>query len=264
MAASTHALIDAFAAGSFPFPLPPTSPAYDQAPLGHRTAMIRRRDDIPKEDMPPRRRFEFTAPPPGCDVAESFTPTAARAPRSQYDFVDTVEAGQGLIRSPSHDAWTIARATDEAEDVGYVRALHASERRMMTSIKEINLRTNHKSLQHILDQKELNMMQRHWLELPSDCDCDIRYHPGKANVMADALSRKEWSRPLRVRALVMTIGLNLLKEILEAQTEALKPENLNDKDVGGMLRKDLPKEKLEPHADETLCLNNRSCIGSLT
>nr|GEV15916.1 putative reverse transcriptase domain-containing protein [Tanacetum cinerariifolium] len=69
---------------------------------------------------------------------------------------------------------------------------------------------------------------------------------------------KEWSRPLRVRALVMTIGLNLPKKILEAQTEALKPENLSAKDVGGFLRKDLPKEKLEPRADGTLCLNNRS------
>ncbi|GJX47175.1 putative reverse transcriptase domain-containing protein [Tanacetum coccineum] len=62
--------------------------------------------------------------------------------------------------------------------------------------------TDHKSLQHILDQKELNMRQRRWLELLSDYDCEIRYHPGKANVVADALSRKERSKPLRVRALL--------------------------------------------------------------
>ncbi|GKF29021.1 putative reverse transcriptase domain-containing protein [Tanacetum coccineum] len=80
--------------------------------------------------------------------------------------------------------------------------------------------TDHKSLQHILNQKELNMRQRHWLELLSDYDCEIRYHPGKANVVADALSRKERSKPLRVRALVMTISLNLPKQILNAQTEA--------------------------------------------
>ncbi|GJR01736.1 putative reverse transcriptase domain-containing protein [Tanacetum coccineum] len=92
--------------------------------------------------------------------------------------------------------------------------------------------TDHKSLQHILDQKELNMRQRRWLELLSDYDCDIRYHSGKANVVADVLSRKERSKPLRVRALVMTIGLNLPKQILEAQTEALKPENLTAEDVG--------------------------------
>nr|GEV33846.1 reverse transcriptase domain-containing protein [Tanacetum cinerariifolium] len=85
--------------------------------------------------------------------------------------------------------------------------------------------TDHKSLQHILDKKELNTRQRRWLELLSDCDCDIRYHPRKANVVADALSKKEWYRPLRVRGLVMIMGLNLPKEILEAQTEALKPEN---------------------------------------
>ncbi|GJZ23261.1 putative reverse transcriptase domain-containing protein, partial [Tanacetum coccineum] len=126
--------------------------------------------------------------------------------------------------------------------------------------------TDHKSLQHILDQKELNMRQRRWLELLSDYDCDIRYHPGKANVVADALSRKERIEPLRVRALVMTIGLDLPKRILEAQIEALKPENLENEDVGGMIRKDIPKEKLEPRVDGTLCLNGRSwlpCYGDL-
>nr|GEX03660.1 hypothetical protein [Tanacetum cinerariifolium] len=77
------------------------------------------------------------------------------------------------------------------------------------------------------------LMQREKLELLGDYDCDIRYHSGKANVVAYALSHKERDKPLRVRALFMTISLNLPKQILEAQIEALKPENLKKEDVGG-------------------------------
>ncbi|GKC21489.1 putative reverse transcriptase domain-containing protein [Tanacetum coccineum] len=90
-------------------------------------------------------------------------------------------------------------------------------------IHEKNYTTHDLKLEvHILDQKELNIRQRRWLELLSDYDCEIRYHPGKANVMVDALSRKERIKKLRVRALVMTIGLNLPKKILNAQAEAKK------------------------------------------
>ncbi|GJS90878.1 putative nucleotidyltransferase, ribonuclease H [Tanacetum coccineum] len=132
--------------------------------------------------------------------------------------------------------------------------------------------TGHKSLQHILNHKELNMRQRCWLELLSDYDCEIRYHLGKANVVADALSRKERDQPLRVRALVMTIGLNLPKQILNAQTEARKPESIKNEDVGGMLVENaknpeaIRTKKLEPRTDGTLCLNGRSwlpCYGDL-
>ncbi|GKB44473.1 putative reverse transcriptase domain-containing protein [Tanacetum coccineum] len=120
--------------------------------------------------------------------------------------------------------------------------------------------TDHKSMQHILDQKELNMRQRRWLELLSDYNCEIRYHPGKTNMVADALSRKERSKPLRVRALVMTIWLNLPKQILSAQSEAKKEENFINEDLHGMIN------KLERRADGTLCLNKRSwilCFGEL-
>ncbi|GJS10695.1 putative reverse transcriptase domain-containing protein [Tanacetum coccineum] len=93
--------------------------------------------------------------------------------------------------------------------------------------------TDHKSLQHILDQKELNMRQRRWLELFSDYDSDIRYHPGKANVV----------------------------------TEAQKPENIKSEDVGGMLIENakfpeaIRTEKLEPRTDGTQA--SMAVVGSL-
>ncbi|GKD35977.1 hypothetical protein Tco_1251486, partial [Tanacetum coccineum] len=170
MAASTQALIDAFSAESPPFPLPPTNPAYDQAPLGYRAAMIRMRDVILEEDMPHWKRFVLTAPPPRCDVAESSAPATARPPRGQCNFVNTVEARQGFIRRPGHDARTIARVADKARDVGYVRALQAFEHRMMTSIEEVNLRVSYQAQVHRRESEDF-YTQLH--DAQTDCR-DIR------------------------------------------------------------------------------------------
>nr|GEU31066.1 putative reverse transcriptase domain-containing protein [Tanacetum cinerariifolium] len=78
---------------------------------------------------------------------------------------------------------------------------------------------DHKSLQHIFNQKDLNMRQKRWIELFSDYECEIRYHPGKANVVADALSRKERVKPRRVRAMAMTIQSGVKEMILAAQRD---------------------------------------------
>ncbi|GJY63981.1 reverse transcriptase domain-containing protein [Tanacetum coccineum] len=82
--------------------------------------------------------------------------------------------------------------------------------------------TDHKSLQYIFDQKDLNMRQRRWIKLLSDYECEIKYHPGKANMVVDALSRKERLKPRRVRAMSITIHSGLKTKILEAQSEASK------------------------------------------
>nr|GEX70096.1 putative reverse transcriptase domain-containing protein [Tanacetum cinerariifolium] len=74
------------------------------------------------------------------------------------------------------------------------------------------------------------LMQREKLELLSDYDCKIRYHSGKENVVENALSRKERIKPIILRALVMTIGLELPKQILNSYTEAQKPENIKNED----------------------------------
>ncbi|GJY43050.1 putative reverse transcriptase domain-containing protein, partial [Tanacetum coccineum] len=111
--------------------------------------------------------------------------------------------------------------------------------------------TDHKSLQHILDQKELNMRQCRWLELLTNYDCEICYHPRKANVVADALSR---IKPLRVRSLVMTIHPKLPSQILKAQTKALKEENIKAENLRGM------DKAFEIRPDGTRCIKNRSWL----
>ncbi|KAI3797626.1 hypothetical protein L1987_32886 [Smallanthus sonchifolius] len=114
--------------------------------------------------------------------------------------------------------------------------------------------TDHKSLQHIFDQKELNMRERRWVELLNDYDCEIRYHPGKANVVADALSRKERVKPIRVRALGMIVQTSLKAQILEAQQEIVQMGDLKNELLWGA------EKHLESKPDKILYFKDRMWI----
>ncbi|GJV68086.1 putative reverse transcriptase domain-containing protein [Tanacetum coccineum] len=98
---------------------------------------------------------------------------------------------------------------------------------------------------------DLELGARRWIELLSDYDCEIRYHPGNGNVVADALSRKGRIKPLRVRALVMTIHNNLPKRILKAQRGAMKKEKVKAENLGRMI-----KPIFEFRPDGTCCFGN--------
>ncbi|GKF95955.1 putative reverse transcriptase domain-containing protein [Tanacetum coccineum] len=129
----------------------------------------------------------------------------------KFDWGEKAEAAFQLLKQKLCSALILALSEGSENFVVYCDASHKGLGTVLMQREKCVVFTDHKSLQHILDQKELNMRQRRWLELLSDYDCEIRYHPGKANVVADALSQKERSKPLRVRALVMTIGLNLVR-----------------------------------------------------
>ncbi|GJU55289.1 putative reverse transcriptase domain-containing protein [Tanacetum coccineum] len=146
----------------------------------------------------------------------------------------------GFPKDKLYSAPILALPEGAENFIVYYDASHKGLGVVFNAKQECIVFTDHKSLQHIMDQKELNMRQRRWLELLSDYDCEIHYHLGKTNVVADALSKET--------------------------------RKLGAEDVGGMLIENLResdnlrKEKLEPRADGTLCLNNRSwlpCYGDL-
>ncbi|GJT91669.1 putative reverse transcriptase domain-containing protein [Tanacetum coccineum] len=138
----------------------------------------------------------------------------------------------------------------DASHKGYRAILMQMEKALLYGTK-CTVYTDHKSLQYILDKKELNMRKRRWIELLSDCDCKIRYHPGKANVVADALSRKD-IEPIRVRSLVMMVHTNLPERILNAQTEAMKEENVKAKNLERLI-----KPIFEIRSNRTQCFEGR-------
>nr|GEZ02783.1 reverse transcriptase domain-containing protein [Tanacetum cinerariifolium] len=138
-------------------------------------------------------------------IAKSMTKLTHKGVK--FDWVYKEEATFQLINQKLCSALILALPKGSEDFVVYYDALHKGLGVILMQREKNQVYGVHKSqgLQHILDQKELNMRQHRWLEFLSDYDCEIHYHPGKANVVADALSRKEQIKQLRVRALVMTI-----------------------------------------------------------
>nr|GEY98199.1 putative reverse transcriptase domain-containing protein [Tanacetum cinerariifolium] len=164
----------------------------------------------------------------------------------------TIPVGEGVQEVLcGRDSALILSLLEGSEDfVVYCDASLRGFRAVLMQRKKCIVYTDHKSLQYILDQKELNMRQRRWVELLSDYDCEIRYHPGKANVVADALSIKD-KEPIHVRALVVMVHNNLPEQIRNAQAEACKKENIGAERFVG------EGEPFEVRADGTKCLRGR-------
>ncbi|GKE56425.1 putative reverse transcriptase domain-containing protein [Tanacetum coccineum] len=122
-------------------------------------------------------------------IAKSMTKLTQK--KVKFDWGDKQEATFHLLKHKLCSAPILALFEGAENFIVYYDALHKGLGVVLMQNEKCTMFTDHKSLQHILDQKELNMRQRRWLELLSDYDYDIRYHLRKANVVADALSRKE-------------------------------------------------------------------------
>ncbi|GKA13252.1 putative reverse transcriptase domain-containing protein [Tanacetum coccineum] len=212
--------------------------------------VVREFGEVFPEDLsglPPQRQVEFRI-----ELVAGAAPVARSpyrlAPSEMQELSGQLQEleDKGFIR-PSHSPWGapvlfVKKKDWQIQEKNYTT--HDLELRAVVFALKIwrhylygtksVIYTDHKSLQHIFDQKELNMRQRRWIELFSDYECEIRYHPGKANVVADALSRKERVKPKRVRAMAMTIHSGVKGMILAAQSEAFDQENVMNERLHGL------------------------------
>ncbi|GJS24607.1 putative reverse transcriptase domain-containing protein [Tanacetum coccineum] len=186
-----------------------------------------------------------------------------KTPTEICQFLEKAEAAFQLLKQKLYSAPILALLEGSENFVVYCNASHKGFGAVLMQKEKVIAYASHQLKVHEKNYTThylelgvvvfaLKMWRHYFYELLSDYDCEIQYHPRKANMVADALSLKERSKPLRVRALVMTISFNLPKQILSAQLEARKEENFINEELHGMIN------KLEPRADGTLCLNNQN------
>nr|GEV36760.1 putative reverse transcriptase domain-containing protein [Tanacetum cinerariifolium] len=189
--------------------------------------------------LPPPRQVEFQIDliPGAAHVASALYRLAPSKMRElSVQLQELLE--KGFIR-PSSSPW---------EHWLWIR-VDAKEKVIVYSSRQLKVHGENYTTQNLeLGAKELNLRQQRWIEFLSDYDCEIRYHLGKANVMACVLIQKERINPLRARALMMTVHNDLPKQILEAQKEALKKKNVKAENLGRLI-----KQIFELRPDGTRC-----------
>ncbi|GKD83349.1 putative reverse transcriptase domain-containing protein, partial [Tanacetum coccineum] len=190
-------------------------------------------------------------------------PTTPTEKNKKYIWGENQESAFQLLKQKLYETLILALPEGKDNFVVYCDASHQGLRAVLMQREKViayasrqlkpheeNYTTHDLELGAV---KELNMMQRRWLELLTDYHCEIRYHLGKANVVADSLRQKERIKPLRVRALVMTLQPNLPSQILEVQTEAIKEDNIeaknwyriSDKRTKNQAKTDKTKHRME-------------------
>ncbi|GJS88452.1 putative reverse transcriptase domain-containing protein [Tanacetum coccineum] len=211
-------------------------------------------DDIPKAAFGTRYgHFEFTLMPFGLyectsdpskiEAVKNWEAARTQLKKSKtYDWGEEQERAFQTLKDKLCNAHVLA-LLDGLEDfvnytthdlkLGAVVFALKIWRHYLYGMKSV-IHTDHKSLQHIFNKKELNMRQRHWIKLFSDYDYEIRYHLGKANIVADALTKKERIKPKRVRAMNMTIQLSIKDKILAAHNEASEAINAPTETLRGL------------------------------
>ncbi|GJS67293.1 putative reverse transcriptase domain-containing protein [Tanacetum coccineum] len=214
-------------------------------------------EDLPR--LPPARQVQFLShmidsegihvDPAKIEAIKDWA--SPKTPTEICQFLEKAEAAFQLLKQKLCSAPILALPEGSENFVVYCDASHKGlggvlmQREKVISYVSRQLKAHEKNYTtHDLELGAVVFalkMWRHYL-----------YGTKKVNMVADALSRKERSKPLQVRVLVMTIGLNLPKQILSAQSEARKEENFINKDLHGMIN------KLEPRGDGMLCLNKRS------
>nr|GEZ54560.1 putative reverse transcriptase domain-containing protein [Tanacetum cinerariifolium] len=170
-----------------------------------------------------------------CDFPEVFPDDLTGLPHvCEIEFrIDLIPGALPVVKSPYRlapsEMQELSNQLKELQEKGFIRPSHSPWGAHVLFVKKKDEEEHEAHLKTILDllkkedlYKELNMRQRHWVELLGDYECEIKYHPGKANVVADALSRKERLKPRRVRAMSMTIQSGFKARILEAHVGGIR------------------------------------------